>query len=470
MDHRRVAAQAREWTLTARAQSRLTSYEALLDAFGLATAEGKALMRLAEALLRTPDQTTAWQLLCENLCDAEWRPPRTARLAARIAAGVLRGTAHLVDRHEERLAAFARPIVRAARFGIARAADHFVVADSVPAALARMRHHRALRLCSIDCLGESARTAEQAQQYFESYEQAIAQLANQAAPSLHLRHGISVKLSALESRFGPRHRGTYAAHLIPKVINLARAAAIANIGLTIDAEEQDRLESTLDVVTALINDSTTREWEGLGLAVQAYGLRALQVIEWLSTNASRQGRRITVRLVKGAYWDSEIKRGHERGLDAFPVFTDKRATDVNYLLAAQHLFARCGVIFPQFATHNAMTVASIRALAPPRAAFEFQRLHGMGEQLYRVASKTEGFPQLRVYAPVGSRQDLLAYLIRRLLENGANSSFVRHFLDPAMPIDALLEDPIDSLTARPPRTNQSGEQCDHARAQGAGSK
>jgi RHH-type proline utilization regulon transcriptional repressor/proline dehydrogenase/delta 1-pyrroline-5-carboxylate dehydrogenase len=445
LDHRSVTAQAREWTLAARAEHRLSPFEAMFNAFSLTTAEGKALMRISEALLRIPDQATAWKLLCENLRDAPWRSPHTARLSARTVATLVRWTARIVSKHEAKLGALVAPLVGTARLVVASTADQFIVADTVTAALTRMRRVPELGLCSIDCLGESARTAAQAEAYFGAYENAIDRLGREPAAPIHSRHGISVKLSALEPRFGPRHRGTYAARLIPKVMHLARLAAIADVGFTIDAEEQDRLESTLDIMQALIDDTKTCEWQGLGLAVQTYGLRALPVIAWLSARAHQQRRRMTVRLVKGAYWDSEIKRGHERGLDLFPVFTDKCATDVNYLLAAQHLFSQRGVIFPQFATHNAMTVAAIRALAPSGAEFEFQRLHGMGEQLYRHAARATDFPRVRVYAPVGSREDLLAYLIRRLLENGANASFVRHFLDPTIPIATLLEDPIGSL-------------------------
>jgi RHH-type transcriptional regulator, proline utilization regulon repressor / proline dehydrogenase / delta 1-pyrroline-5-carboxylate dehydrogenase len=442
-----VASQAQQWTITARTDSRRTASEAILDTFGLATPEGKAFMRLAEALLRTPDVTSAWALLCENICDAEWRPPRTANRSVRAIAVILRWMARFPCASARMPAFVASPFVAATRLGIARAADQFIVATTTRAAIARMRRDPALRLCSIDCLGESARTQSQADSYFQSYASTIDTLAHQPAASIHLRHGISIKLSALEPRFGPRHRGTYAA-LISKVTQLARKAASAGIGLTIDAEEQERLESTLDVMAALIDDSTTRGWEGLGLAVQAYGLRASQVIACIAARARQHHRRMTVRLVKGAYWDSEIKRAQERGLDAFPVFTDKCATDVSYLLCAKYLFEQRGVLFPQFATHNAMTVAAIRAIAPPDAPFEFQRLHGMGEQLYRAASRAEGFPPVRTYAPVGSHEDLLAYLIRRLLENGANASFVRHFLDPAIPLARLVEDPIDALSTR----------------------
>jgi RHH-type proline utilization regulon transcriptional repressor/proline dehydrogenase/delta 1-pyrroline-5-carboxylate dehydrogenase len=445
-DAAQIARQARDWTEAVRADGRLSLVDAMLDAFGLAAAEGKALMRMAEALLRTPDRSTAWRLLCESLCDAHWRAPSNAKVTARVAAVLLRGTARLVRGRDERVGFLAAAILGAARHGVRSMAKHFIVAETVPDALARMRRRPELQLCSLDCLGESARTAAQAQQYFERYEAAIDHLGRQPIAPLSARHSISVKLSALEPRFGPRHRGTYGARLIPKMLHLARLAASAGIGLTVDAEEQDRLESTLDVMAALIDDPITRDWPGLGLAVQAYGLNALRVIAWVSTQARECHRCMSIRLVKGAYWDSEIKRAHERGLGAFPVFTDKRATDVSYLIAAQHLFDQQDVIFPQFATHNALTVASVRALAPAGAAFEFQRLHGMGEPLYRIAARTTGFPRVRVYAPVGSHEDLLAYLIRRLLENGANSSFVRHFRDAEIPVETLLQDPVAALS------------------------
>ncbi len=441
-----AVSEARDWTLAARAEARVSVCEAMLNAFGLATSEGKSFMRLAEALLRTPDRTTAWALLCENLRDAQWQPPITAHRSARLAGALLRGLALLARERERQLAPFAAPFVWAARIGVATAAGQFIVADSVRSALARMQRDSDLRLCSIDCLGESARTDVQARAYLQAYASAIDELARQPSAFIHSRHGISIKLSALEPRFGPRFRGTYTQRLIPRVIQLARHAATADIGLTIDAEEQDRLESTLDIMAALIDDPQTRGWEGLGLAVQAYGVRALHVLHWIASRARHRDRRMTVRLVKGAYWDSEIKRAQERGLAAFPVFTDKRTTDVSYLVAAQRLFEHSGLIYPQFATHNAVTIAAVRSLAPRGASFEFQRLHGMGQPLYRAASTAEDFPPVRVYAPVGSRADLLAYLIRRLLENGANSSFVRHFLDPSVPVETLLEHPIEALS------------------------
>lgn len=491
-NHRQSTAWAREWTLAARSRrDRLSHADAMLDAFGLATSEGGALMRLAEALLRTPDRSTAWQLICENLTSARWQAPVNARLSVRATAGALRALARLIAANESRLGVLAGPATWAMRRGVAAVAEHFIVATSIRAALARMRRDPHLALCSIDCLGESARTAAQAQTYLEAYERAIEQLSRQpmaiderrrvSDPSfeppasaghgsgplkgsaVHQRHGISVKLSALEPRFGARHRGTYDSRLVPAMLHLARRAAQADILLTIDAEEQERLESTLDIVAALIDDPHTRDWEGLGVVVQAYGLRALSVIDWLAARAQARGRRITVRLVKGAYWDTEIKHAQELGLDAFPVFTDKRATDLSYLVAAQQLFARRDAIYPQFATHNAMTIATVRSLAPPDAPYEFQRLHGMGQQLYAIAARQAGFPRVRVYAPVGSYEDLLAYLIRRLLENGANTSFVRHFLDPSVPVETLLVDPIESLAQEARLENEQQSRIDDLR-------
>jgi RHH-type proline utilization regulon transcriptional repressor/proline dehydrogenase/delta 1-pyrroline-5-carboxylate dehydrogenase len=445
-DRAAAAAEAREWTLAVRSmRGSLSHADAMLDAFGLATPEGGALMRLSEALLRTPDRDSAWRLICENLTDAQWRAPASARISVRAATTLLRWTARALRSREKRLAFLSAPIVSAVRYGVASVAEHFIVSTNVQAALARMARESALRLCSIDCLGESARTQAQADAYLRAYDDAIDQLARQPEAPIHERHGVSVKLSALEPRFGPRHRSEYGERLIPRMRRLAHRAAIGGVALTIDAEEQDRLESTLDIAEALMSDPATRDWEGLGLVVQAYGLRALHMIDWIASTARRCERRVAVRLVKGAYWDTEIKRAQERGLDAYPVYTDKGAVDVSYLVAAQRLFRHSDVIYPQFATHNAMTIASVRAMAPVGAVFEFQRLHGMGEQLYAVAARKPGFPQVRTYAPVGSHEDLLAYLIRRLLENGANSSFVRWFLDPRIPVESLIVDPVAAL-------------------------
>jgi RHH-type proline utilization regulon transcriptional repressor/proline dehydrogenase/delta 1-pyrroline-5-carboxylate dehydrogenase len=255
-----------------------------------------------------------------------------------------------------------------------------------------------------------------------------------------------VKLSALEPRYSLLQSGRVVEHLVPRMLDLARRAARSGIGLTIDAEEADRLDLSLDIVEALARDVETRDWNCLGLAVQAYGRRAPLVAEWVAELARQTGRRMTVRLVKGAYWDSEIKRAQERGLPSFPVYTSKAATDASYLVCAQRLFAANDVIYPQFATHNAYTIAAVLDFAPAGATYEFQRLHGMGELLYEaVRAEVPKLPPVRVYAPVGTHEDLLPYLVRRLLENGANTSFVHQFLNPQIPVEQVVRDPIASL-------------------------
>jgi RHH-type transcriptional regulator, proline utilization regulon repressor / proline dehydrogenase / delta 1-pyrroline-5-carboxylate dehydrogenase len=343
------------------------------------------------------------------------------------------------------------PIVRAAlRQSMHMLGDAFIVGDTITSALARGRTDPALALCSFDVLGEGARTDADARRYLEAYAHAIEALAAQPPAPTHARSGISVKLSALEARYTLLHEERVASELGPRMLQLARGAARAGIGFTIDAEEADRLDLSLDIVEELARDRSTLQWDGLGLAVQAYGRRAPFVIEWVAQLARDTGRRMSVRLVKGAYWDSEIKRAQERGLESFPVYTSKTVTDVSYLQCAQLLFAAREVIYPQFATHNAYTVAAVLALAPPGSRFEFQRLHGMGDALYEVAqAELPDFPPIRAYAPVGTHEDLLPYLVRRLLENGANSSFVHQFLNPQIPVAEVVRDPIAELSAQP---------------------
>ncbi|MET0291174.1 MAG: bifunctional proline dehydrogenase/L-glutamate gamma-semialdehyde dehydrogenase PutA, partial [Steroidobacteraceae bacterium] len=321
-------------------------------------------------------------------------------------------------------------------------ANGFIAGEALPAALARSARSSELALCSYDMLGEGARTQADADRFAASYAAAIDALRLQPGPSVHERSGISVKLSAIEPRYSLLQKAGVVQRALPKLLALARAAASADIGLTLDAEEADRLDLSLDLLAAVAADPVTRDWEGLGLAVQAYGPRAAPVIEWVIALARGQRRRMTVRLVKGAYWDTEIKRAQERGLDGFPVFTSKAATDLSYLCCARRLLAATDVIYPQFATHNAVTLASILALATGHRRFEFQRLHGMGDLLYRVARESQtDFPPVRVYAPVGAHESLLPYLVRRLLENGANSSFVHQFLDPELSVAAVTRDP-----------------------------
>ena len=457
-------ARATRWVEVARADKRARPLvDSVLEQFPLDSAPGKALMSLAEALLRTPDPKRADQLIAE-------------RLAAIRSAGVtgsddlllrtgfaLLGTASrlLPDVGSELSGRFSfasmtkplvAPVVRSAlRGAMQMLGEAFIVGETIESALARGKADPNLSLCSFDVLGEGARTEADAQRYTDSYAEAIEALSAQPRGSVHARSSISVKLSALEPRYSLLQSERVVEHLVPRMLDLARRAARAGIGLTIDAEEADRLDLSLDIVEALARDAETREWEGLGLAVQAYGRRAPLVVDWVAELARDAGRRMTIRLVKGAYWDSEIKRAQERGLPSFPVYTSKAATDASYLVCAQRLFAASDVIHPQFATHNAYTIAAVLDFAPAGAAYEFQRLHGMGELLYdAVRADAPDLPPVRVYAPVGTHEDLLPYLVRRLLENGANTSFVHQFLNPQIPVEQVVRDPISSLSESVP--------------------
>ncbi|MFL5313802.1 MAG: bifunctional proline dehydrogenase/L-glutamate gamma-semialdehyde dehydrogenase PutA, partial [Microvirga sp.] len=300
------------------------------------------------------------------------------------------------------------------------------------------------------------RTAEDAERYFESYAAAIAAIGRAAGNEpLPERPGISVKLSALHPRYESVSRDRVLAELVPRIVALARQARDHDLNFTIDAEEADRLELSLDVIAAALPDQSLAGWDGFGLAIQAYQKRGLAAIDWLAATADRLDRRLMVRLVKGAYWDTEVKRAQERGLDDYPVFTRKAMTDLNYMACAERLLALRPRIFPQFATHNALTVASIVERAEGVAGYEFQRLHGMGESLYgRLMERVPG-AACRTYAPVGGHRDLLAYLVRRLLENGANSSFVSVAADPNVPVASLLRRPAEIIerpeAARHPR-------------------
>jgi RHH-type proline utilization regulon transcriptional repressor/proline dehydrogenase/delta 1-pyrroline-5-carboxylate dehydrogenase len=432
----------------------------VLEQFPLDAPQGKALMSLAEALLRTPDTRRADQLVAERLAALRrsgvsgsdallLRTGFTLLLSAgRLlpdVAGELAGRFSLASLTGPLLA----PAVRGAlRHSMQMLGESFIVGETIEAALARSAADESLRLCSFDMLGEGARTDADAQRYHDSYARSIQALARQGVGrSVHQRCGISVKLSALEPRYSLLQIERVRARLVPRMLELAQSAAAAGIGLTIDAEEADRLDLSLDIVEALARDPLTREWPGLGVVLQAYGRRAARIIDWVAQLARETHRRIAVRLVKGAYWDTEIKRAQERGLATYPVYTAKAVTDASYLACAQRLFAVSDVIYPQLATHNAHSVAAVLALAPKGAEYELQRLHGMGEILYATARSDAGeLPPVRVYAPVGTYQDLLPYLVRRLLENGANSSFVHHFLDPQVSVEAVVSDPVAVLS------------------------
>ncbi|MEJ0039525.1 MAG: bifunctional proline dehydrogenase/L-glutamate gamma-semialdehyde dehydrogenase PutA [Gammaproteobacteria bacterium] len=455
----RASTRAARWVDAARSRGGPRPLvERLLQQFPLSSAHGRALMSLAEALLRTADITRANQLVAEKLAEVRKSNPHISNdrlLASGLAllglGGRLLPEAGLELDGRLQAAQLSKPIAaplirRAVRQFVRMLGRTFIVGENIDAALARSRVEPALALCSFDMLGEGARTFDDAARYFESYARAIEALRAQKTDGTNARSGISVKLSALEPRYSPLQRQAALDRLLPRMTSLARDAADANVGLTIDAEEADRLDLSLDLFAALSSDVETRNWCGLGLAIQCYGHRASLVVDWVAEVARASRRRINVRLVKGAYWDSEIKVAQERGLAAFPVHTSKAATDASYIECARRVFASSDVLYAQFATHNALTLAVIMELAPPGVGYEFQRLHGMGEALYAtVRNEVADFPPVRVYAPVGEHRSLLPYLVRRLLENGANSSFVHQFLDPGVPAERLVRSPLSTL-------------------------
>jgi RHH-type proline utilization regulon transcriptional repressor/proline dehydrogenase/delta 1-pyrroline-5-carboxylate dehydrogenase len=436
----------------------LGGVEDMLREFALSTKEGLALMVLAEALLRVPDARTADQFIEDKLGQGDFvhHETRSSAFLVNASAWALGMSARVIQPGETPQGTIGRlakrlgaPAVRAAtRQAMRLMGNHFVLGETIEAALSRAQPHSARHArYSFDMLGEGARTAEDAIRYFNSYASAIEAIGRAAGDRpLPDRPGISVKLSALHPRFEAVSEKRVMAELVPRLIDLARQAKAHDLNFTVDAEEADRLELSLDVVSAAIRDPSLAGWDGFGLAIQAYQKRATDVIDYVDGLARSFNRRMMVRLVKGAYWDTEIKRAQERGLDGYPVFTRKAMTDLNYVACAQQLLALRPRIFPQFATHNALTVASILELAQGEASgFEFQRLHGMGEALYAKLGEDRPDIAHRTYAPVGSHRDLLAYLVRRLLENGANSSFVALAADETVPVSQLLRRPADII-------------------------
>src|ERR1700730_12462973 len=424
--------------------------EDLWREYSLSSEEGLALMVLAEALLRVPDDLTADRLIEDKLASAHWsrHAGDSEALLVSAAAWALGGTAHVIGKGktaEGVVAALAHRIGMGALRAAARRAvqlmgSHFVFGQTIEDALARVRSRNGrLYRYSFDMLGEGARTQAGARGYFASYAKAIEAIGLSAGPgSLPERPGISVKLSALHPRYEPLSRPRVLAELAPQVAGLARIAKRHDLNFTIDAEEADRLELSLDIVDLLLTDPSLSGWGGVGLALQAYQKRALAVIDYIAAAARRHDRRLTLRLVKGAYWDTEIKRAQERGLPDYPVFSRKAMTDLNYLACAKKLLGMRDIVYPQFATHNALTIATIVESAGDIEGFEFQRLHGMGEDLYAALRSESPKLACRIYAPVGVHENLLAYLVRRLLENGANSSFVARLGDPRVPSSELI--------------------------------
>ncbi len=435
--------------------------ESLLREYPISSAEGLALMRLAEALLRVPDAETAIALTADQLGRADFDAHAAEgphRLLASLSASAIALSKKLLPEAEReggllrRLGA--QTVVAATVRAIQLLGRQFVLGRSIGEAMQeaddQRRAHPSLRF-SYDMLGEGARTEADAQRYLAAYAQAIARIAGaRRAGGPEAADGISIKLSALFPRYEEAQRERVFAELVPRVVTLLDAAARADMNLTIDAEESDRLELSLDVFETLAAHvaATHPGWRGFGLAVQAYQTRALEVVEAVAAIARRHALRFMVRLVKGAYWDGEVKRAQELGLPGYPVFTHKHHTDISYLACAAALLRHSEQIYPQFATHNAGTIAAILQLAEGGAAgFEFQRLHGMGEGVYREVMAARPALPVRVYAPVGEHRDLLAYLVRRLLENGANSSFVHQLADPAVDVEQLLASPLHPAPA-----------------------
>jgi RHH-type proline utilization regulon transcriptional repressor/proline dehydrogenase/delta 1-pyrroline-5-carboxylate dehydrogenase len=441
--------------------------EALLREYSLTTPEGLALMVLAEGLLRVPDDATADRLIEDKLGQGGFAAggTHTDTLLVNASAWALGFSARLIgpqDTPEGILRGAVRrmglPTVRAAmRQAMRVMGSHFVLGQSIDDALSRAgsRAGRLFRY-SFDMLGEGARTAEDAERYQASYAAAIeaigAAAGNKPLPD---RPGISVKLSALHPRYEAVSHGRVMDELVPRVRALARAACIRGLNFTIDAEEADRLELSMDVLAEVAADKMLAGWDGFGLAIQAYGKRARAAVDYVADIAIALDRRFMVRLVKGAYWDTEVKRAQERGLADYPVFTRKAMTDLSYMDCAERMLALRPRIYPQFATHNALTVASVIERAGGTDGYEFQRLHGMGDALY--AALLEGKPgaAVRTYAPVGVHRDLLAYLVRRLLENGANSSFVSVSADADIPVEVLLRRPAE-IIGRADRARHGG--------------
>jgi RHH-type transcriptional regulator, proline utilization regulon repressor / proline dehydrogenase / delta 1-pyrroline-5-carboxylate dehydrogenase len=436
---------------------RLGGVEDMLREFALTTKEGLALMVLAEALLRVPDARTADQFIEDKLGEGDFvhHETKSSAFLVNASAWALGMSARVIQPGETPQGTIGRlakrlgaPAVRAAtRQAMRLMGSHFVLGETIEAALVRAQSQsaRAPRY-SFDMLGEGARTAADAERYLNSYQRAIDAIGRSVdGRALPDRPGISVKLSALHPRFEAVSHGRVMAELVPRLLQLALQAKTYDLNFTVDAEEADRLELSLDVIAAVLGDASLAGWNGFGLAIQAYQKRAGDVIDYVDALARAHDRRLMVRLVKGAYWDTEIKRAQERGLDGYPVFTRKAMTDLNYVACAQKLLGLRPRLFPQFATHNALTVATVLELADDGAGFEFQRLHGMGEALYARLSENHPDLSYRTYAPVGSHRDLLAYLVRRLLENGANSSFVALAADDAIPVTTLLRRPAEII-------------------------
>jgi RHH-type proline utilization regulon transcriptional repressor/proline dehydrogenase/delta 1-pyrroline-5-carboxylate dehydrogenase len=450
-----------------RASSDPRLMEVFLSAYGLSTKEGVALMCLAEALLRVPDNETIDELIRDKIAPHDWSAHSggSSSIFVNASTWALMLTGRVLDEGEGGIEGTLRAMVRRLGEPVIRTAvsaamremgEQFVLGRNIAEAVKRGRPMTSKGyLYSFDMLGEAARTEADALRYHRAYADAISSLdSGSTGTDIRENPGISVKLSALHPRYEASQREKMLPVMIDRLRSLALAARYARMGLNVDAEEADRLDLSLDVIEGVLAEPELADWDGFGVVVQAYGPRAPYVIDWLYELAKRLDRRIMVRLVKGAYWDTEIKRAQTMGLAGYPVFTRKPNTDVSYLACARKLLSMTDRIYPQFATHNAHTVAAVLAMAKDKDSFEFQRLHGMGEALHEAVRQKEG-TRCRIYAPVGAHSDLLAYLVRRLLENGANSSFVHQITDTDVRVEDIVRDPLTVIETQGPAANPS---------------
>jgi len=452
-----IAAQAQTWITRLRQTSHPRGVEALLREYPLNSAEGVALMCLAESLLRIPDASTADGLIRDLLNPVAWEKHlgNDSTLLVNAASWGLAASGHWLALTEQptnsslswlrRLTKIlGAPLLRQAlKRAMRELARQFVIGENLSAAARQLaRDWSRSETHSFDMLGEAALTAADSASYLQAYSTAIRQVGSLRPPSNVERPSVSIKLSALHPRYQSQQWLRLQQELLPSLIALAGQASAAGVDLTIDAEEADRLELSLQLFAHLIAAVTPPIRARIGLAVQAYSKRAWPILHWLCELATRHGTQIKVRLVKGAYWDTEIKRAQQRGLSGYPVFTSKAATDICYLACAHWLLDHPQQFFPQFATHNATTIAAILQRQSDPTRYEFQRLQGMGEDLYRIVRAQYPHLRCRIYAPVGEHRELLPYLVRRLLENGANTSFMHHLHDPAVAIDSLATHPL----------------------------
>ncbi|MBL4769120.1 MAG: proline dehydrogenase family protein, partial [Rhodobacteraceae bacterium] len=451
-DRRAICATGADLVRAIRASKSPGLMEVFLAEYGLSTDEGVALMCLAEALLRVPDADTIDALIEDKIAPSDWgrHLGRSSSSLVNASTWALMLTGKVLDDDapgpanaiRSAIKRLGEPVIRTAtQRAMKEMGRQLVLGESITSAMSRAAGMETKGYTySYDMLGEAARTEADAARYHLSYSRAISAIAEACtSDDTRANPGISVKLSALHPRYEVAQEVRVMRDLVPRLRSLAMLAKSAGMGLNVDAEEADRLSLSLDVIDAVLSEPALAGWDGFGVVVQAYGPRAALVIDTLYGMAQRHDRKIMVRLVKGAYWDTEIKRAQVEGMKGFPVFTRKAATDISYISNARKLLGMTDRIYPQFATHNAHTVAAILHMADAQP-YEFQRLHGMGQLLYDELGMEDPVP-LRIYAPIGSHRDLLPYLVRRLLENGANSSFVNRFLDRKLEATALIQDP-----------------------------